>query len=134
MSKAKGTRAERELLHMLFDNGAAVLRTAGSGSTTIPSCDLLVGKNGKVIAIECKFIKNSIYIKKERISELIDFSDKFGAEPWFGIKIMSKGWYFLSLDKIEKSSSGENYVINLEKTKRNGMNFNDFISILENKK
>ena len=70
MSKAKGTRAERELLHMLFENGAAVLRTAGSGSTTIPSCDLLVGKNGKVMAIECKFIKDNIYIKKDRMKEL----------------------------------------------------------------
>ena len=61
MSKKKGTRAERELLHLLWNANFATLRTAGSGSITIPSCDLLVGKRGKVFAIECKFIKDKIY-------------------------------------------------------------------------
>ena len=127
MSKKKGTRAERELLHMFYDNGFGVLRTAGSGSITIPSCDLLVGKNGKVLAIECKFIKENIYIKKDRIKELIDFSKKFGAEPLFGVKVMNKGWFFLNLDKLEKSK-GNNYVISYNLAKRKGISFNDLIN------
>src|SRR3989344_8101552 len=120
MSKKKGTRAERELLHMFYDNVFGVLRTACSGSITIPSCDLLVGKNGKVLAIECKFIKENIYIKKDRIKELIDFSKKFGAEPLFGVKVMNKGWFFLNLDKLEKSK-GNNYVISYNLAKRKGI-------------
>ena len=34
MSKAKGGRTERELFHILWDNGFSVVRSAGSGSTT----------------------------------------------------------------------------------------------------
>ncbi len=118
---------------MFFDIGAAVIRTAGSGSINIPSCDLLVGKNGKVLAIECKFIKENIYIKKERIKELKDFSKKFGAEPWFGIKVMNKGWFFLSLDKLEKSSK-DNYIISFNIAKNKGLDFDNFISMFNNKK
>lgn len=130
MSKKKGTRAERELLHLFWDNGFAVTRTAGSGSITIPSCDLLAGKNGKTLAVECKFIKNSIYIKEERINELREFSEKFGAEPWFGIKVMNKGWFFLPLEKIGKGK-GNNYVISYDIAKNKGINFDNLILDIE---
>tara|TARA_Y100000310_G_scaffold302635_1_gene340137 strand:- start:2765 stop:3154 length:390 start_codon:yes stop_codon:yes gene_type:complete len=127
MSKKKGTRAERELLHLLWNANFATLRTAGSGSITIPSCDLLVGKKGKVFAIECKFIKDKIYILQDRIKELKEFSRKFGAQPLIGVKVMNKGWFFLELNKLEKSKGG-NYIVSFDLAKRKGVELKDFIS------
>jgi|TARA_B100001971_G_C18153359_1_gene517110 Holliday junction resolvase len=130
MSKAKGTRAERELLHMFHEKEFSVLRVAGSGSSTIPSCDLLVGKNGKSLAVECKFIKDKIYFRDEQIEELKEFSKTFGADLIFAIKVMSKGWFFLELENLGKSSKGT-YLISYDVAKERGLNFDEFISNFE---
>jgi|TARA_Y100000310_G_scaffold341870_1_gene442646 Holliday junction resolvase len=125
-SKAKGTRAERELLHMFHEKDFAVLRVAGSGSSTIPSCDLLVGKDGRSLAVECKFIKDKIYFRDEQIKELKEFSKIFGANLVFAIKVMSRGWFFLDLESLGKSSKGT-YLISYDVAKEKGLSFDEFI-------
>jgi Holliday junction resolvase len=52
--KAKGSNAERELVHMFWDKGWAAIRVAGSGSSQYPSPDVLAGNNLRKLAVECK--------------------------------------------------------------------------------
>jgi len=128
MSKRKGDRAERELIHMFFSTGKfAPLRTAGSGSTSLPCPDLLVGGMGRVLAIECKSSKNKKYIRKEQVDELVEFSTKFGAEPWIGMRFDGKGWFFLDMDNL-KMSKGNSYAIDLKLALEKGLSFEKLVN------
>ena len=106
-TKGKGTRAERELFHMFWETGSYIpVRAAGSGSTPIPNPDLIVGNGEKTFAIECKALKSgSKYFPKKEIDELKIFSERFGAEPWIGIRFDNEGWWFLDLDNLGKSKN-----------------------------
>ena len=126
-SKGKGTRLERELFHMFWKtNKFQPLRVAGSGSTTILSVDLLIGGQGRYLAIECKALKQGRkYISPERIKELKDFSEKFGAEPWLAIRFNNQPWYFIRIEDLERTKT--NYVVYLELVKKKGLLFEDLI-------
>ncbi|MBS3134544.1 Holliday junction resolvase [Candidatus Woesearchaeota archaeon] len=127
MSKSKGSRVERELVHMFFDQSHIAVRIAGSGSTPLLASDVLAGVNGRVLAIECKSGKDKRYITKEQINELKEFSKKFGAESWLGVRFDREGWYFLSLEDLDKSSTGNNFVVDVDLAKRKGLNFGELI-------
>ena len=126
--KDKGSRTERELLAMFWENNFAGFRVAGSGSTPLPSPDLLVGNGKRYLAIECKSSKvKSKYLEEEQIKELLEFSKKFGAEAWIGIRFNNLGWYFVQPDKLERSKKG-NLIASLEALEKEGLKFNDLIS------
>jgi|SRR3989344_2065846 len=128
MSKAKGSRLERELINMFFETGNHIaLRAAGSGSTPLPCPDLLVGGNGRVLAIECKAGKGARYIKKKQIEELKIFSEKFGAEPWLGARFDNNEWLFLTIEELKTSKTGNNFVVDLKLAKEKGKTFKDLI-------
>ena len=132
-SKNKGTRAERELFHMLWKNGWATMRSAGSGSTPLPSPDLISSNNDRVIAIECKSIKGTKkYFDRFEISELIKFSNMFGAEPWLGVRFDKFGWFFVTPEDLEKSSGGTPS-LSLKGAMKKGLKFEEIISIENNK-
>ncbi|RME54205.1 Holliday junction resolvase [Candidatus Woesearchaeota archaeon] len=134
MSKKKGSRVERELFHMLWDMDWAVVRSAGSGSTTMPSPDLIASNGKRILAIECKAVKGSRkYLTFEEVEQLSLFSDNFGAEPWVSIKFDNKGWYFLHLSSLPKSK-GSSYSISLEFAIKHGKSFEEFIGLYEQKK
>lgn len=127
--KKKGTRAERELFHILHNNGFMPCRIAGSGSTTLPSPDLIVGNGKKHFAIECKVLKQGTkYLGPERVLELIEFSDKFGADPWIAIKFDYKGWFFIQPKNIIKTKNGF-YAISLDLVKEKGLNLEKFSNL-----
>ena len=126
-SKSKGSRYERELLHMLWHAKFAVVRSAGSGLSSYPNPDLIASNGKKCLAIECKSLKNNVkYLKKEDIKQIMEFSKKFGAEPWFGIRFDNVGWYFIHPKKLEKSKNG-NFNISLDLAKKRGLTFNKLI-------
>lgn len=126
-SKTKGTNAERELFHKLWDNNLACLRVAGSGSTTLPAPDLLVGGAGRVMAIECKALKSGIkYFDESEINQLKIFAKTFGAEPWIAIRFDRIGWFFLPVDGLGMSKKGT-ASISLEHAKNKGLSFDEFI-------
>jgi len=128
MSKQKGSRAERELLSMFWNNSYAGFRVAGSGSTPLPSPDLLVGNGKRYLAIECKSLKTKAkYLEEQQIKELIEFSKRFGAEPWIGLRFNNLGWYFIQPEKLEKTKNGS-LVASLEILKEQGLSFNKLIS------
>ena len=127
-SKAKGSRAERELLAMFWENNFGGYRSAGSGSTPLPSPDILVGNGKRYLAIECKSLKDKYkYLEEEQIKELVEFSKKFGAEAWIGVRFNNLGWYFIQPDKLEKSKKG-NLIASLDVLKQKGLSFNELIN------
>ena len=125
--KTKGTKAERELLHLFWSKGWAALRSAGSGSMKYPGPDLLVGNKTRRLAIECKSSKSTkIYLDEHDMQQLREFSSIFDARPWFAVRFARKEWLFLGLEDVEKTKSG--YVIDLEKAELRGMSFEEIIS------
>jgi holliday junction resolvase Hjr len=127
MSKQKGTRAERELFHLFWQNNFAAIRAAGSGSTTMPSPDILAGNRDKLLAIECKSIKNDKhYFPKKEIEELTKFSHRLNAEPIIGMRFDNHGWFFLNVKNLKTNKNG-NYSISLKLSKKEGHNFQELI-------
>jgi len=125
--KAKGTAAERELVHKFWDHDWACVRIAGSGSSRYPAPDLLAGNGHRKIAIECKTVtKDKVYITKDQINGLIIFSETFGTERYVGVKF-DKEWYFLSLDDIPQTTSS--FVISLELAKMKGLIFDELLGV-----
>lgn len=126
-TKSKGTRLERELIHMLHESGWGIIRSAGSGSTPLPSADILAGNGSRHLAIECKALKaKNKYFYPEEIEQLLSFSNRIGAEPWIGIRFNSQPWFFLQPKHIEKTKKGI-FVISLESAKSRGLRFENLI-------
>jgi Holliday junction resolvase len=124
MSKSKGTRLERELIHMLHEAGWGIIRSAGSGSTPLPSADILAGNGlNRHLAIECKALKYTTkYFYPEEIQQLLDFAKRIGAEPWLGIRFNNQPWYFLQPEMLESTKSN-NFAVSLELAQVKGLTF-----------
>jgi len=127
MSKKKGSRAERELFHRLWEMKWAVVRSAGSGSTPMPSPDLITSNGKRTIALECKAVKaKAKYFPIEEIEELLEFSNHFGAEPWIAMRFDKEDWFFIHLDNVPESK-GSSYTISLDYAKEKGIRFEELI-------
>ncbi|MBS3172196.1 Holliday junction resolvase [Candidatus Woesearchaeota archaeon] len=125
--KNKGTRAERELLHMFWNNNWACIRVAGSGSMPLPSPDLIAGNKDNLLAIECKSIKNnSKNFQKEEIEQLTTFSDILGAEAIIAMRFDNIGWHFLNAKELPKNKNG-NYTVTLKLSQSKGIKFEELI-------
>ena len=128
MNKAKGSRAERELLNMFWEIGYGGYRAAGSGSTPLPSPDLLVGNGKRYLAIECKSIKTKAkYLEDGQIKGIIEFSKKIGREGRNGLRFNQYGWYFIQPHKLDKTKNGT-LIASVEFLKENGFTFNELIN------
>ena len=124
--KSKGTNAERDIIHRFNDNGWVAIRSAGSGSMQYPSPDILAGNNLRRLAIECKAINDTKkYFTSKEIEELVFFANKFGAEPWVGIRFDWIDWFFLTIEDLEKKD--KSYFIDLHTAKRKGLSFEQLI-------
>src|SRR3990167_2246744 len=68
---AKGANAERELIHLLYDRGFAVVRVAGSGKTSLPCPDIVALAPKVKLAFECKaWDKEHLNITTAQMDEL----------------------------------------------------------------
>ncbi len=124
--KSKGTNAERDLVHKFWAEGFAAIRSAGSGSMKYPSPDLLVAKEGNIIAIECKTTKNQYkYIEKKEIDDLREFSRIFNAIPRIAIKFKGEEWIFIKLEDL--GEKGKSFMVDIGLAKRVGRTFEDFV-------
>ena len=131
MSKAKGSRTERELFHKLWAEGWATIRAAGSGSTTRPCPDLLASNGTRTLAIECKALKDSKkYFESREIEELISFSSGFGAEAWIGIRFDSKDWFFVLASDVPQSK-GKRLVLTMDFVQKEGKKFEELLGKFE---
>lgn len=123
-AKAKGSAAERDLIHLFWEKGWAAIRVAGSGSNAYPSPDIIASNNLRKIAIEVKATSGDAqYITKEQIGQLQEFSQRFGAEPWVGVRFDNRGWYFVSLEELRETSAA--FVLDYDKATSLGMSFDD---------
>ena len=125
-NKAKGSKAERELLRLLTENGWRAARVAGSGVNEDSPCDLIAGKIGKKgYAIEAKSSKkNNIYITKNQIEDFIKFSSIIGLQPAIAVRFNYEGWLFL--DPKELRDTGKYWTVSKETAKTKGQKFGQF--------
>ncbi len=125
-NKAKGSRAERELLDLFTDNSWRAARVAGSGTNDNTFCDLIAGKNEVgAVAVECKSSKkNIIYITKEQIEEFMKFSEIMGLKPVIAVRFNRQGWLFLN--PKEMKDTGKYWAISLTLAKEKGLRFGQF--------
>ena len=122
--KSRGINAERDLIHSFWGIGWAAVRVAGSGSSHFPSPDIICGNNIRKLAIEVKLTtEKRKYFSSKEISDLRYFCEKFGAEPWVGIKFFHRKWVFLMVDDL--GSSGKNFVVSQELADIRGLSFED---------
>ena len=105
--KNKGTRFERELIHRLWENGFAAMRSPGSGSISYPMPDIVAGNGKKFIAIEVKMrAELPVYLSEQEVKELVMFANLFGAEPFIGVKIPRVDWKFFRIAQLKETKKG----------------------------
>jgi Holliday junction resolvase len=119
----KGANAERELIHILFKKGLAVLRVAGSGTSSLPCPDVVAMKPGLQLAIECKaWSKAYLSISNAQMAELRSWAKKAGTDFYVAWKIPRKGWRFLKPMQFNKGKKG--YNISMKKALSHGIDLN----------
>lgn len=125
-NKAKGSKAERELVRMFTENSWRAVRVAGSGVNDDSPCDLIVGKAGRRgYTIEAKSSKkSSIYISKQQIEDFLLFSHMIGLSPVIAVRFNYEGWIFLNPQQLR--DSGKFWVVDLKAAKENGKRFSQF--------
>lgn len=124
----KGADAERELIHILYDKGFAVVRTAGSGKTSLPAPDLVALSKEKRLAFECKAWKgNYLNIPIRQIEELKKWGKMASAELYIAWKIPRKGWLFLPLKLLKKKN--KNFTISRKRASQKGIELNVLLGI-----
>jgi Holliday junction resolvase len=130
--KSKGSKAERELIHMFWEKGFAAMRAAGSGSTQHPSPDVIAGNGKLFFAIECKASAEPVkYIEKDKVNQLDLFANSFGARPIVALRFDNEKWFFLKLTDLKVTKSS--YVATLDLAKKKGMSFEEMIGEYDQK-
>jgi Holliday junction resolvase len=126
----KGSKEERDLVHLLWKKGFAAMRApASGGATKKPLPDVLAGNSKKYLAIEVKTTsKDLIYVDSSQIDGLIEFSKIFGAEPYLGIKFKQTNWIFLKPDSIAKTKS-QNYKIEKKLVIEIGLDLDEVVGL-----
>jgi Holliday junction resolvase len=131
-NKQKGSNAERELLFALFNKGFAVSRVAGSGSSQLPTPDILGFRAGKALAIECKTKKGEyLNIREEQVEELILWEKLSGLKAYVAWRLGKDQWYFIGLSGLKKTKKA--YSIKRAEIQEKGLIFEKFISEFESK-
>ncbi len=99
----KGSRAERELVNLLWRSGFAVMRSPASGSgRKHPQPDILASNRDFVVGIETKSSsKKCVYINKEEVKKLKEFCEKFGCDALIGVRFDREGWLFVHPEDCE---------------------------------
>ena len=106
----RGIREERELVKLLDRLGFAVVRAPASGSRTkLDRPDILAGRRGFIIALEVKTSsRETLYLRRESVEQLVRFSEKFGAKPFMAVKFKGrrKGWMLVEVEKLKETGKG----------------------------
>lgn len=116
---------------MFWKSSWVCSRCAGSGSMPLPMPDLIAGKAGRILAIECKSGKDKRYLTKKEVDELKEFGSKLGAEAWIGARFNNNEWFFIKPENLGKNR-GKNFFVNVELAKQKGLKFNELILMGKN--
>jgi len=99
----KGVIFERKLVEKFSGDGFIAMRIAGSGRYSELLPDVLVMKNGVVMAIQCKKTKNSkIYISKG-VENFKKFKEIARIKCFFAVKFLRKDVRFYALEKLNEN-------------------------------
>ncbi|MCK4669890.1 MAG: Holliday junction resolvase [Nanoarchaeota archaeon] len=129
--KIKGVNAERSLIHLFFANEWCAIRVAGSGSSRYPSPDIIASNSERKLAIECKTSKsNTLYVSKDNILQLKEFSKLFGAESWLAVRFDRTSWRFMKLEDMEEK--GKNFSIKAKDAEKKGLRLKELIAFDRN--
>jgi len=125
-NKAKGSKAERELVELFTMNSWRAVRVAGSGVNDNSPCDLIAAKVGrKGFVVEAKSSKkSSIYITKEQVNDFILFSSTIGLKPVFALRFNYEGWLFVNPEHLK--DTGKFFAVSLETAKEKGQRFGQY--------
>ena len=128
----KGIREERELVQMLWKSDFAVLRAPSSGSSTsMPRPDVIAGNSEKGVqfAFEVKTTrKSTLYISRESVGQLVDFSCRFGCQPVLAIRFKGSGASWLFVDPRSLMTTADlNFKITLSEALQRGLDFKELI-------
>lgn len=100
--KSRGCSYERKLVHKLQSRGFYSVRVAGSGCMHYPSPDIIASNGGRLIAFEVKSSQSDrVYLKDSDLSDLLEFSNGFKAEPFFAVHFRGGGWFFKPAQELK---------------------------------
>ncbi len=126
--KAKGTKAERDLLDTLWTYGVAAVRVAGSGSTSHPSSDIIASYKGKLAIIEVKTTsKEVVYVPQDEVSSMMKLALIMGGNCWLAIKFSSdRGkFYLVRINDARRLKSGS-VAVDLDLARSKGFSVKNF--------
>jgi len=108
--RSRGYRAERELVIMLWKLGFAVMRAPASGARIKRADypDVVAIKKGKVAVFEVKSRRSisTLYISKDQVRKLREFSSRAGGRAYIAIRVPHKGWKFVPVEKLVETPAG----------------------------
>ena len=128
----RGIQDERSLVRLLWKKGFAVVRAPASGaSTKMARPDIIAGSRvkGLQFAIEVKTTRReTLYIARESVDQLTEFSQRFGCQPILALKFKGRGrsWLFVKPEQLSITPS-LNYKITLRDALRIGIDFKTLI-------
>lgn len=107
MAYKKGYSFERSLKLKLESEGWHVIRSGGSKKP-----DLVCGRNGKIMIIECKVTgSDKIYLEKAEVDKMQKVAEAFGGECMYAIKRLNAGVSLVSIDQLK--DTGNTYSFDL---------------------
>jgi Holliday junction resolvase len=114
-ARARGFRAERELVSKLWKMGFAVIRGPASGAKIRRSIypDVVAIKDRKIFVFEVKVRSkpSSIYIDRNQLSKVIEFARRASGEALLAIRITSlKIWKAVPVNEISIDSTTSNKI------------------------
>ena len=129
--KAKGTSAERELIHKFWaTNTWTACRVAGSGGMRYPCPDIFAATTNRLLAIECKSTGDDRqYITKDQIEDLKTYAARSGAEAWIGVRFTGGAWYFFSLEDLKETPTL--FGVTQKEAEQKGLSFNELVGVFE---
>lgn len=120
--KKRGYDAERELVHMLRDEGYYAIRIPVSAPSKEPLPDVFAVKDDSILSIEVKSQVRYAYYKAHQVKKLFEFLDIHKIYPRkfavLAAKFKYKGWWF---DLAEKN---QDYMIKINQ----GMTWNELLN------
>ena len=127
--KAKGTNAERELIHIFHKFAWSAVRIAGSGSTRNPAPDVLACNGFRRIAIEAKLIAATRkYFSYQDVEQLQAFSKTFGCESWLAVKFPNKEWAFFNPEDLIETKTA--FVATVDLADRCGLSIEELLEVV----
>lgn len=107
----KGARSERELLGKFYELGYSVLRSAGSGVSSLGP-DIIAIKDGVCLSFECKaWDRGSLSLDPESFDKIYVWEKNTSSHTYVAWKIKNRGWLFVRPDEFTRAEKNYNVTL-----------------------